>query len=69
MLNEQCNKKSTVVMECAHFTFLVFVVAAQLIFELLRLTFVLPPFAIFVLLFFSLPKKKKKKYRGSLLNL
>jgi len=47
-------------MECAHFKFRVFVVAAQLISELFRLTFVLPPFAIFVLLFFSLPKKKKK---------
>jgi len=48
-------------MECAHFTFCVFVVAAQLIFELFRLTFVLPPFAIFVLLFFQLAKKEEKK--------
>jgi len=48
-------------MECAHFTFFVFVFAAQLIFELFRLTFVLPPFAIFVLLFLQLAKKEEKQ--------
>jgi len=47
-------------MECAHFKFRVFVVAAQLIFELFRLTFVLPPFAIFVLLFLQLAQKAEK---------
>jgi len=52
-------------MECAHFTFLAFVVAAQLIFELFRLTFVLPPFAIFVLLFLQIAKKRRKNNVGA----